>query len=172
MQLRIITLLLFIFPAIGFSQEKNISIEQRLAILEDKMAIKNVIDEFSNLADTKEIDKQVLLFTEDGVVQTFSNGQQGTLLKGRDQLKNAFGNFLANFHTVYHQNGQQTIQLNGLQANATSYCRVILIGKQNGQEMKTTFYIIYKDELVKVKGSWFIKNRTSNFIHSEVAEVK
>ena len=116
------------------------SIEQRIAAIEDKMAIKYVVDEFSNLADTKEIDKQVLLFTESGTVISISNGQPSSPLKGREQLKQAFSAFLSNFHTVYHQNGQQTINLYGDKAETVNYCRVILIGKQNGKEMKTTLY--------------------------------
>lgn len=131
------------------------------------MAIKYVVDEFSNLADTKEIDKQVLLFTEDGEVESITNGQSN-VLKGREQLKQAFSGFLSNFHIVYHQNGQQTINLQGDKADATSYCRVILIGKQNGKEVKTTFYVIYKDSFVKLNGQWLIKRRVSNFVHSEV----
>ena len=149
----------------------NKTIEQRLTAIEDKMAIKYVVDEFSNLADTKEIDKQVLLFTEDGEVESITNGQSN-VLKGRAQLKQAFSSFLANFHTVYHQNGQQTINLQGDKAEATNYCRVILVGKQNGKEMKTTLYTIYKDTFVKEAGKWLIKHRTSNFVHREVEEVK
>lgn len=149
----------------------KINIEQRVAAIEDKMAIKFVVDEFSNLADTKEIDKQVLLFTEDGVVESVSNGQPGNVLRGREQLKQAFTAFLNNFHTVYHQNGQQTITLNGDKATATNYCRVILVGKQNGKDMKTTLYTIYKDDFVKENGKWLIKHRTSNFVHREVVEV-
>jgi hypothetical protein len=38
----------------------NKTIEQRLSAIEDKMAIKYVVDEFSNLADTKEIDKWLI----------------------------------------------------------------------------------------------------------------
>ena len=33
----------------------------------DRMALKDLVDTFSNLADTKEIDEQVQLFTEDAV---------------------------------------------------------------------------------------------------------
>jgi ketosteroid isomerase-like protein len=162
-----------LLSTITFAQnmEKK-SIEQRIAAIEDKMAIKYVVDEFSNLADTKEIDKQVLLFTEDGTVTSISNGQPANPLKGRDQLKQAFSGFLSNFHTVYHQNGQQTINLQGDKAEATSYCRVILVGKQNDKQMKTTLYTIYKDGFVKENGKWLIKNRTSNFVHREVEEVK
>ncbi|MFT3822744.1 MAG: nuclear transport factor 2 family protein [Chitinophagaceae bacterium] len=147
--------------------------EARIQAIEDKMAIKEVVDIFSNLADTKEIDKQVLLFTEDGVVQSYSNGQLSSDLKGRKELKERFAGFLANFHTVYHQNGQQTIdELTANTAKATSYCRVILVAEQSGKQIKTTMYTIYKDEFVKQNGKWLIQKRTSNFIRMEVEEVK
>ncbi len=149
------------------------TLEKRIAIIEDKMAIKEVVDVFSNLADTKEIDKQVLLFTEDGLVESFSNGQPSSQLKGREQLAQAFGGFLANFHTVYHQNGHQTIdELTENAAKTTSYCRVILVGDQDGKQMKTTLYTIYKDEFVKQGGQWLIKHRKSNFMWREVEEIK
>lgn len=167
------TLVFTLLSTLTFAQKMDSkNIEQRIAAIEDKMAIKYVVDEFSNLADTKEIDKQVLLFTEDGVVVSISNGQPGAPLKGREQLKQAFSGFLSNFHTVYHQNGQQTINLQGNKAEAISYCRVILVGKQNEKEMKTTLYTIYKDSFVKENGKWLIKHRTSNFVYREVAAVQ
>ena len=173
MKLLTTTLGFALLSTLTFAQNQNSkTMEQRLAVIEDKMAIKYVVDEFSNLADTKEIDKQVLLFTTDGVVESISKGQPSTPLKGREQLKQAFSGFLANFHTVYHQNGQQTIDLQGDKAEAVSYCRVILVGKQNDKEMKTTLYTIYKDAFVKENGIWLIKHRTSNFVHREVEEVK
>jgi hypothetical protein len=150
---------------------ESITVEQRLAEIEDKMAIKEVVDKFSNLADTKEIDQQVLLFTEDGEVESVTNGQ-GNVLKGREQLKQVFSGFLSNFDVVYHQNGQQTIEiLTETTANAISYCRVILIGNQNDQQVKTTLYAIYNDEFVKQNGQWLIKKRKSNFVWREVEEI-
>ena len=169
----ILSFVFTLFSTLTFAQKmENKNIEQRLAAIEDKMAIKYVVDEFSNLADTKEIDRQVSLFTEDGVVESVTNGQASTILKGREQLKQAFTGFLSNFHTVYHQNGQQTINLHGDKADAISYCRVILVAKQNEKEMKTTLYTIYKDAFVKENGKWLIKHRTSNFVYREVEEVK
>jgi len=47
---------------------------------------------------------------------------------------------------------QQTINLQGNKAEAVSYCRVILVGKQNDKEIKTTLYTIYKDMFVKENG--------------------
>ena len=119
-------------------ETKNIEESKRLTTIEDKMAVKQAVDQFSNLADTKEIDKQVLLFTEDGEVESITSGQSNAL-KGRQQLEETFSNFLSNFQIVYHQNGEQTInELTENSAKTTSYCRVILVGEQNGKQTKTT----------------------------------
>lgn len=169
----ILIALTFAIVTVRASSADASSLERRIAIIEDKIAIKQVVDTFSELADTKEIDKQVQLFTKDGVVDSISNGKPGISLKGRKQLDEAFTAYLSNFHTVYHQNGQQTIdELTETTAKATAYCRVILVGKQDGKEMKTTMYVIYKDSFVKQNGQWLIQHRTSNFVRTEVEEVK
>lgn len=172
---RISTISVFLFlSTLIFAQKMdNKNLAERLNAIEDKMAIKEVVDIFSNLADTKEIDKQVLLFTEDGIVESFSNGQPSSQLKGRDQLEQAFSGFLSNFDVVYHQNGQQTIdELTENTAKTTSYCRVILVGEQEGKQMKTTLYTIYNDSFVKQDGKWLIAHRKSNFVWREVEEVE
>lgn len=164
---------LMLTTVFSFAQQSNSgNMEKKIQAIEDKMAIREVFDIFSNLADTKEIDKQVLLFTEDGIVESGS-GDRKTTLSGRKQLFDAFSGYLANFSMVYHQNGQQTIdELTNNTAKATSYCRVILVGEQNGKQMKTTMYVIYKDEFVKQNGKWLIKKRHSNFVRTEIEEVK
>lgn len=163
-----VSLLIFNLISCQTMDTKNTEQEQRITTIEDKMAIKNVVDVFSNLADTKEIDKQVLLFTEDGQVESGS-GEQKMVLSGRKQLFDAFSAYLANFDIVYHQNGQQTIdELTEKTAKTTSYCRVILVGKQSGKETKTTHYVIYNDEFVKENGTWLIKHRHSNFVKTEI----
>ena len=165
---RLIALLTFSIFFFTLKAQNMNDLSKRITAIEDRMAIKNVVDTFSILADTKEIDKQVLLFTEDGEVESKTNAQS-MVLKGREQLKQAFSGFLANFHTVYHQNGQQSIDLKGNNAEAISYCRVILVGKQNDKETKTTFYVIYKDSFVKQNGKWLIAHRFSNFVRTETA---
>ena len=64
--------------------------------------------------------------------------------KRQDQLKQAFSGFLAAFLMVYHQNGQQTISLNGDRAEAVLLPGNTLVGKQNDKEMKTTFMLFIK----------------------------
>lgn len=154
------------------AQTKQKSLEQRITELEERIAIKNVVDHFSNLADKKDIDQQIVLFTEDGIVESIFPGTPAIKLIGREQIKESFSRFLSGFHTVYHQNGQQTIEeLSSTTAKATSYCQVQLVGEQNGKTTKTILYTIYKDIFEKQNGQWLIKHRTSHFIRREVQEL-
>jgi hypothetical protein len=129
--------------------------------IEDRIALKNLVDTFSILADQKETQKQTLLFTEDASVETHSNGQLVTSLKGRKQIGDAFANFLKNFETVYHSNGQQTLTLNGDKASGISYCMVTLIGVESGKKMKTSMGVYYQDEYVRKGNQWLIAKRKS-----------
>lgn len=105
---------------------------QQLQLIEDKMALKTLVDEFSNLADVKDVEAQLLLFTEDAVVQSSSNGNMGSVFNGREEIGDAFSGFLANFETVYHINGQQTVEINGTNATGIAYCLVVLISENEG----------------------------------------
>ena len=155
----------FILTALLFSSLLVKS--QTMQEIQDRIAIKNIVDTFSILADTKEIDKQVLLFTENASVESIVNGQNGTTITGRKQIGDAFKAFLDRFETVYHINGQQTVTLNGDKAIGISYCQVTLIGTQSGKKMKATFGIKYKDEFIRESSKWLIAKRTSNFLWTE-----
>ena len=151
------------------SQTVN-DLAMKIIEIEDRIAIKNLVDTFSILADQKETQKQTSLFTENAIVESQVQGQPGMILTGRKQIGDTFGTFLSNFETVYHINGQQSIALNGVKASAISYCLVTLIGTENGKKMKTTMGVIYNDEFVKEKGHWLISKRTSNFAWQEKKE--
>jgi hypothetical protein len=146
-------------------------LQTRIQLIEDKMALKEVVDVFSILADQKDVEKQLLLFTENATVTSVFNGQGGQPLVGRKQIGEAFSNFLKNFDVVYHVNGQQTVTINGDQASGVSYCMVTLIGPDNGKKMRTTMWVYYNDDFVRVNKKWLIARRTSNFVHREVGEV-
>lgn len=151
-----------------YAQKGNDSnLSQRIQAIEDRMAIKNVVDTFSTLADQKETGRQTLLFTANAIVESISQGQRGAPLTGRKQIGDAFANFLNNFETVYHINGQQTVALNGDKASATSYCLVVLISAINGKRMKTTMGVFYNDDFVRENGRWLIAKRQSNFAWRE-----
>jgi hypothetical protein len=71
----------------------------------DKIALKELVDTFSILADKKDTKGQVQLFTANGNVTTYVSGAEISNLTGRDKLDAAFAAYLANFDTVYHFNG-------------------------------------------------------------------
>lgn len=170
-------LLTFCFSSEGQTTKgKNVkndsNLEKRIAQIEDRIAIKELVDTFSNLADVKDVPKQVLLFTENAVVESVVNGQPGATLTGRKQIGDSFAGFLRLFDVVYHINGQQTLTLNGDQASGISYCLVTLIGNENGKRMKTTMGVYYHDEYVRQNGQWLIAKRRSNFAWQEKQELK
>lgn len=140
--------------------------------LRDRMELKELVDEFSVLADKKDVETQVLLFTEDATVDSYRGDTLVSSIKGRENLSQGFGNFLSLFDTVYHINGQQTVRIDGDRATGTAYCQVVLIGMQDGRRMMTTQGVIYDDEYVRQGGKWLIAKRTSHFVWTDAHEVE
>jgi ketosteroid isomerase-like protein len=162
-KLLLVVALLAAPAALGAQTARRGDLAQRIAQLEDRAALKALVDTFSILADQKDVQRQLLLFTEDATVESRSGGAPGTPLRGRKQIGDAFSGFLANFQTVYHINGQQAVDLRGDRATGTSYCLVVLIGNENGKTIKTTMGVTYDDEYVRRGGAWLIAKRVSHF---------
>ncbi len=135
------------------------------AQVEDQLALKRLVDTFSNLADVKDVDTQVMLFTPDAVVRSKS-GDHVSEFRGREAIGKAFSSYLALFDVVYHLNGQQTVDILGDTATGTSYCFVTLIGggKRNQSGVR------YHDTYVKIDGQWYIRQRESDFLFTTVED--
>lgn len=140
------------------------TIEQRLKAVEDRQALKELVDEFSILSDQKEGEVQAQLFTEDAVVNTYLGDRIILTLNGRKQIGDTFGSFLKTQETVYHINGQQTVKIDGDQATGISYCQVTLIANANGKKTQTMQGVYYNDEYKCVDGKWLISKRDSHFV--------
>ena len=131
--------------------------------IEDTLALKKLVDTFSNLADVKDVKSQMDLFTDDAEVisktatQTFHS-------KGKKEIEKTFADYLSLFQIVYHLNGQQTVEIKGDNATGISYCFVTLIGdgKKNQSGVR------YNDTYVKQNGKWLIKKRVSDFMFTSV----
>ena len=134
---------------------------------EDQLALKKLVDTFSNLADVKDVKAQMDLFTDDAEVHS-KNGDNVFVSKGKTDISKAFADFLALFDVVYHLNGQQTVEINDDTATGISYCFVTLIG--NGRKNQSG--VRYQDTYVKQNGRWLIKKRESNFMFTTVDEMK
>ena len=139
--------------------------------LADKIAIKELVDNISIFGDKKDFNNQVVLFAENAISETISEGISILKLKGRNAMKDAFDNFLKNYETVYHFIGQQTIALNGDNATGTCYCLITLIGNEDGKRIKTSIGAIYKDEYVRINHQWLVEKRIGNFEWQEKNEI-
>lgn len=140
--------------------------------INDKLALKELVDTFSNLADEKKVADQMVLFTDDAEVNTYIGGKLVFEMKGKQQIEDVFTNFLAGFHTVYHLNGQHTASLNGDKAEAINYCQVILVENKDGKDIQHAHSVRYQDSYRKENGVWLISNRVANFMISNVSEIK
>jgi hypothetical protein len=147
------------------------NLEKRIEELENVRALRELVDNFSLLADQKEVWKQTELFTKDAKVDSYANGTLVSSLKGIEQIGKAFESFLANFETVYHINGQHVVEINGDKAEGTLYCRVDLISSENGKKINNASAVSYKDEYVYEDGQWLIAKRTSNFVWNDRQEL-
>jgi ketosteroid isomerase-like protein len=155
---------LLFLPVTPMAQTANDStFSQRLQQLEDRAALKSLVDTFSNLADQKDVQKQILLFTEDATVESVTDGKPSSSLRGREQIGKAFAAYLANFETVYHINGQQSVDIRGDTATGVSYCLVVLVGTENGKTIRNTSGVYYNDEYVRRGNTWLIAKRVSHF---------
>ena len=140
--------------------------------LENKASIKALVDSVSFLADKKDVHSQVQLFTEDAISETFIGGVSILKLKGRKEMETAFSNFLKDFETVYHFNGQHSVTINGNTATGTSYCLITLIGIENDKKMKTSIGAIYQDDYIRQEDRWLIAKRIGNFDWQEKREIE
>ena len=161
--------LIFIILLILFTSCNN---EDILVKYKNQAELKELVDTFSILADKKDTDAQTFLFTEDAQVYNYDEGKLTTILKGREEIGKAFRDYLALFETVYHINGQQTVNIDGDKADGISYCQVVLVRIENGEKIALIRGVYYNDEYTNINGKWLISKRTSNFVWSDSRIIK
>lgn len=133
-----------------------------------RIALRELVDTFSNLADEKNVAAQIPLFTADAHINVVMDGKEAFDLKGHPQILEAFSGYLAQFSVVYHQNGQQTVTINENSASGIAYCQVTLIKEENGQRIKQTSGVRYHDRYVFQNGKWLIAERLSHFMWTDI----
>lgn len=132
------------------------------------LALRELVDTFSNLADEKDVAAQMPLFTADAHINVVMDGKEVFDLNGQQQILEAFSGYLSQFSVVYHINGQQTVTINENTAKGIAYCQVTLIKEENGQRIKQTSGVRYHDRYVFQNGKWLIAERLSNFMWTDI----
>src|SRR5690606_31595806 len=128
--------------------------------LEDKIALRELVDKLSILADKKDYSNLVQSFTEDGISETIAEEKMVLKLKGRKEMSAALTEFLKDVDTAYHFNGQHMVTIDGDSATGILYCVITLIGTENGEKTKTRVGAVYQDNYLRKNGGWLISKRT------------
>ncbi len=134
--------------------------------LEDKEAIREVIDRFSTL----EIDvrAQAKLFTPDTKIIIYAGNKKVLEINGSKEMEEKFGAAMANAKSSYHMNGQQVIDLkNDHEATDTHYCQATIENEENGKNVLNISSIRYIDTLVKQGNKWLIASREQHIVFNE-----
>ena len=96
MKLKLFTLFIICVLSISCINRENKEIME----IEDKMAIKELVDVFSILADKKDGMAQIALFNKDATVETYICDKLSTALKGQQQIGDTVSFFLTTFASV------------------------------------------------------------------------
>lgn len=140
--------------------------------LEDRIAIKELVDKISILGDTKDFENQVQLFSENAISETIAGGKTILKLVGRKEMAQAFEKFLQDVETVYHFNGQQVVTVDGDNAKGQCYCLITLIENENGKKIQTTIGAIYRDHYIRENDKWLVSKRVGLFEWQNKTEIK
>ena len=139
--------------------------------IQDKIALKHLVDTFANLADEKRVHDQMALFTPDAHVITYADGVIIVDAHGRDEIEKGFSDYIASAKALYHLNGQQTIEeLNNENAKGICYSQATLLREVEGRTMIQVIYARYHDTYVKANGNWLIAERIATFMINENRE--
>src|ERR1700754_4841831 len=101
------------------------NIEQRLQELEDRIAIRELIDQYTYCADTRDAEGQMAIFTGDTNFEVYMDEKIPTptqVVTGRQNLRPVFDD-LNQYLSTMHFNGQSTVKLEGGKATGITYCR-------------------------------------------------
>jgi hypothetical protein len=135
--------------------------EQRLQQLEDRIAIRELIDAYTYCADTRNIQGHMALFTEDTNFEVYmdeKNPVPTQVVTGRKSLFPVFDD-LNQYVSTMHFNGQSTIQVDGDRATGLTYCRAYHLKVPEGVQKLMIAGIRYYDTMVKQNGTWLFAER-------------
>jgi ketosteroid isomerase-like protein len=127
----------------------------------DRLAIRQLVDDYAHYADRRDADSQKSLFTEDTHFVVYMNGQDSEptqVLDGREALTPVFDD-LNRYQATMHFNGQSTIALYGDRATGESYCLAHHLFTDGGQRKLMVAWLRYGDTFVKNDGAWLFAER-------------
>lgn len=136
--------------------------EQQLQQAADRLAIRNLVDQYAYCADTRDAQGQMALFTEDTRFVVFMDAKSPEptqVIHKRADLFPVFDN-LNTYRATMHFNGQSTVlQLKDDTATGITYCIAHHQTLNDGTQKLMIAHIKYRDSFVKQNGKWLFAER-------------
>lgn len=134
---------------------------QQLQQSADRLAIRELIDQYAFCADSRDAQGQMALFTEDANFVVFMDSKATVptqIISNRADLFPVF-NHLNTYQSTMHFNGQNKVQLNGETASGLTYCIAHHQTIEEGIQKLMIAYIRYEDKFVKHQDKWLFAER-------------
>lgn len=135
--------------------------EEQLQQTADRLAIREIIDQYAFCADTRDAQGQMALFTENTKFIVFMDAkapEPTQIINKRSDLFPVFDN-LNMYNATMHFNGQNKVQLNGETATGIAYCIAHHQTIEDGKQKLMIAYIRYEDKFVKQNNQWLFAER-------------
>lgn len=136
--------------------------------MEDRMALKNLVDCYATESDKNNQDYYREIFRPDIKLKVYFGETLSMDINNVDDMiaqYKAFGAAKASFH----QNGQQVVDfIDEAHATGTCYAIATLVTEEEGKDKLTLHAVRYYDKYIKVEGRWWIAEREQHFVYSSV----
>jgi SnoaL-like domain len=129
--------------------------------LADRLAIRELVDEYAHCADRRLAEKQKSLFTPYAHFVIYMSGQGSEptqVIDRRESLTPVFED-LNRYEATQHFNGQSTIELDADRATGESYCIAHHLFTEDGVRKLMVAHLRYDDTFIKERGAWLIARR-------------
>jgi len=135
--------------------------EHQLKQLADRQAIRELVDQYAFCADSRDVQGQMALFTEDTHFAVYMDSraeQPAQVINSRGELFPVFDN-LNTYHATMHFNGQNSVTIDGDQATGLAYCMAHHLTLEDGNQKWMIAAIRYLDNYHKTEGKWLFSKR-------------
>ncbi len=136
--------------------------DQQLQQAADRLAIRNLVDQYAYCADTRDAQGQMALFTEDTHFIVFMDAKSlepTQVINKRADLFPVFDN-LNTYRATMHFNGQNTVlELSNETATGIVYCIAHHQTITDGVQKLMIANIKYHDSFAKQNGTWLFAER-------------
>lgn len=128
---------------------------------QDRLAIRELVDQYAYCADTRNAQGQMDLFTADIHFVVYMDSKSDTptqVINNRADLFPVFDN-LNTYKSTMHFNGQSTVTLEGTRAHGITYCMAHHLTVDSSGQHLMIAAIRYHDVFVKQADKWLFAER-------------